>query len=113
MADTMTDQAQDITNRVQGAARGATSAVRDRASEAVEKACDVMSQAAESAKEGVSRLQGTAQEYFRQGREKVQAAGEAVQGTIEERPLSSVLVALGCGFLAGILLSRIFMPERG
>ncbi len=64
-------------------------------------------------REGRSRVERKANEYKQQGLDQADAAlegarayGEALEGKIVQNPLAAVLVALGLGFLVGLMSRR-------
>jgi ElaB/YqjD/DUF883 family membrane-anchored ribosome-binding protein len=64
-------------------------------------------------REGRTKAEKTAERYKQQGMEQADAAiegarayGEALEGQIERNPFSAVLVALGLGFLLGLMSRR-------
>jgi ElaB/YqjD/DUF883 family membrane-anchored ribosome-binding protein len=64
-------------------------------------------------REGRTRVERKASEYKRQGMEQADAAleearayGDALEGKIVENPFAAVLVALGLGFLVGLMSRR-------
>jgi ElaB/YqjD/DUF883 family membrane-anchored ribosome-binding protein len=64
-------------------------------------------------REGRAKAERTAEQYKQQGKEQAEAAldsarayGEALEGHIERNPFSAVLVALGLGFLIGLMSRR-------
>jgi ElaB/YqjD/DUF883 family membrane-anchored ribosome-binding protein len=66
-----------------------------------------------SARAGRGKAERVAEHYKRQGLEQAEAAidgarayGEALEGQIERNPFSAVLVALGLGFLVGLMSRR-------
>lgn len=66
-----------------------------------------------SVREGRAKAEQTAEHYKQQGKEQAEAAidsarayGEALEGQIERNPISAVLVALGLGFLIGLMSRR-------
>lgn len=66
-----------------------------------------------SAREGRASAERAAEHYVRQGRQQADAAmkeahayGEALEGHITRNPFSAVLVALGLGFLIGLMSRR-------
>jgi ElaB/YqjD/DUF883 family membrane-anchored ribosome-binding protein len=65
------------------------------------------------AREGRATVERTAEYYAREGRRQADAAvegarayGEALEGQIARNPFSAVLVALGLGFLIGLMSRR-------
>ncbi|AEI99977.1 protein of unknown function DUF883 ElaB [Nitrosomonas sp. Is79A3] len=52
------------------------------------------------------RVVDLAHDAEKQVRDQTKAAGESVEKYIEERPLTSALVAFGSGFVIGMLLSN-------
>jgi ElaB/YqjD/DUF883 family membrane-anchored ribosome-binding protein len=66
-----------------------------------------------SVREGRSKAERTAQQYLRQGQEQADAAvesarayGEALEEQISRNPFTAVLVALGLGYLVGLMSRR-------
>lgn len=64
-------------------------------------------------REGKSKVERTAAQYKRQGMDQADAAmeealayGEALEGKIVQNPFAAVLVALGLGFLVGLMSRR-------
>ncbi len=64
-------------------------------------------------REGRAKAEQKADHYRRQGMEQAEAAlegarayGEALEGQIERNPFSALLVALGLGFLIGLMSRR-------
>jgi ElaB/YqjD/DUF883 family membrane-anchored ribosome-binding protein len=64
-------------------------------------------------REGRAKAERTAEHYKQQGIEQAEAAiegarayGEALETQIERNPFSAVLVALGLGFLIGLMSRR-------
>jgi ElaB/YqjD/DUF883 family membrane-anchored ribosome-binding protein len=64
-------------------------------------------------REGRSRAERKANEYKQQGKEQADAAiaearayGDALEGRIVDNPFAAVLVALGLGFLVGLMSRR-------
>ncbi len=65
------------------------------------------------AREGRATVERTAEYYARQGRQQADAAvegarayGDALESQITRNPFSAVLVALGLGFLVGLMSRR-------
>jgi ElaB/YqjD/DUF883 family membrane-anchored ribosome-binding protein len=60
----------------------------------------------EAVRTGVNNLRESASDYLDQGRAKAQSMEEAVEQRIANRPLQSILIALGLGFLIGLFCTR-------
>ena len=60
----------------------------------------------EAVRSGASHLRDTASDYVDQGREKAREMEQLVEEKITDRPMGSVLMALGLGFLIGFLFTR-------
>jgi ElaB/YqjD/DUF883 family membrane-anchored ribosome-binding protein len=60
----------------------------------------------EAVRTGVNSLRETAADYLDQGRTKAQNMEEVVEQRIANRPLQSILIALGLGFLIGLFCTR-------
>jgi ElaB/YqjD/DUF883 family membrane-anchored ribosome-binding protein len=66
-----------------------------------------------SVRQGRAKAERTAEQYMRQGQEQADAAiegarayGEALEGQITKNPFTAVLVALGLGYLVGLMSRR-------
>lgn len=66
-----------------------------------------------TASEGRAKIERTAEHYIQTGKQQADAAidearayGEALEGQITRNPFSAVLVALGLGFLIGLMSRR-------
>lgn len=64
-------------------------------------------------REGRSKAERTADQYLKQGKEQADAVmddarayGEALEGQIAKNPFTAVLVALGLGYLVGLMSRR-------
>ena len=64
-------------------------------------------------RQGRAKAERTAEQYLRQGQEQADAAvdsarayGEALEGQITKNPFTAVLVALGLGYLVGLMSRR-------
>jgi ElaB/YqjD/DUF883 family membrane-anchored ribosome-binding protein len=57
-------------------------------------------------KDGYEDLRETAADYVDQGRTKVESWEQSLEKRVKQRPLRSVLMAVGLGFVAGFLYSR-------
>jgi ElaB/YqjD/DUF883 family membrane-anchored ribosome-binding protein len=54
----------------------------------------------------LGQFRDTASDYMQKGKEQVSAMGDTLHDQIQDRPMSSVLIAAGVGFLLGVLLTR-------
>ena len=66
-----------------------------------------------SVRQGRAKAERTAEQYLRQGQEQADAAvdsarayGEALEGQITKNPFTAGLVALGLGYLVGLMSRR-------
>jgi ElaB/YqjD/DUF883 family membrane-anchored ribosome-binding protein len=80
--------------------------IRGKASEVAHNISELGGRAARSAQEGLSQFRDSASQYMHMGREQVKAVGDSFQGQIQTRPISSILIAAGVGFLLGVFLMR-------
>jgi ElaB/YqjD/DUF883 family membrane-anchored ribosome-binding protein len=60
----------------------------------------------DSVRERLDKVSAEARKASRRARAGAQEAADTVQGAIEENPVTSVLVALGLGFIIGAFLRR-------
>jgi ElaB/YqjD/DUF883 family membrane-anchored ribosome-binding protein len=66
-----------------------------------------------SVRQGRAKAERTAEQYMQQGQDQADAAlesarayGEALEGQITKNPFTAVLVALGLGYLVGLMSRR-------
>ena len=87
-----------------------TQAKRERMSEQASAAAknvqDVGAKAREMASESVDSLRETANQYLDEGRQRVRELGDTVQHRVQDRPMTSILIATAIGFLLGVLWVR-------
>ena len=57
-------------------------------------------------KDGYDDLRETASDYVDEGRSRLQSMERQFESRVKERPIATVLIALGAGFFAGLLYSR-------
>jgi len=81
-------------------------AVQERAGNIVQSAQKIGSDAAAVVKEQYENVRDTAADYYDQGRKRARQFEQAFEDTVQERPLVSILAALGAGFLLGFLVRR-------
>jgi len=60
--------------------------------------------AGELAKEKLGQLQESAYEYYQEGKRKTREWRQVLESYVQEKPLSSVLIAAGIGVCVGLLL---------
>src|SRR3954465_15201642 len=70
-------------------------AVQERASNIVQSAQKMGSDAAAAVKEQYENVRDTAADYYDQGRKRARQFEQTVEETVQERPLVSILAALG------------------
>ena len=88
--------------------------VKSRVRAAVDEELPTISEGLQTAADAVKRLasdsvdavRGTAHDVIEHGRAKAQEASENVEERVREKPVQSVLVAAGIGFVLGMLFSR-------
>jgi ElaB/YqjD/DUF883 family membrane-anchored ribosome-binding protein len=97
--DAIKDDLRDLRENLKGMMEVFKSNSKSRMSAARERLSEMARDRYEQLRDAASRGYGQARQYSRQ-------AIARAQNTIEERPLTSVLVALGAGLLIGSLLSR-------
>jgi ElaB/YqjD/DUF883 family membrane-anchored ribosome-binding protein len=54
----------------------------------------------------VSSAKDAASDLFNSGKRKVAEWGEGIEEGVKERPMRSVLIAVGVGFVVGVLVGR-------
>ena len=90
--------------------RHAARQLRDRANDEVHSVMQSARQAGdhfhEAVRTGVNHLRESAADYLEHGRTQAQNLEEVVEQRIANRPLQSILIALGLGFLIGRFCTR-------
>jgi ElaB/YqjD/DUF883 family membrane-anchored ribosome-binding protein len=94
MMEDISETGSDIAGRVSEAAHNAGEAVRDMAGRASHAVGEGYNQASEKAKE-----------VYEQGREMAEKVGENVRSSVQNQPLTSILIAAGIGVVIGFLMS--------
>ncbi len=80
--------------------------IQDRASNVVQSVQKVGADAGAAVKEQYENVRDTAADYYKQGRRRARQMEKSFEDTVQERPVVSILVALGAGFLIGLLCRR-------
>ncbi|MGQ7794198.1 DUF883 family protein [Faunimonas sp. B44] len=107
-------QASDLSDTATSADMKSLSAQLDILKEDVATLTATLTELAKSgAREGRARVEQTAEDYYREGRRQADAVlaearalGEEVEGQIGRNPITAVLIALGLGFLIGLMSRR-------
>ena len=86
--------------------RAARDTVADRASAITKDFHEVGDAAKRIATDSVEALRETANQYLDQGRSRARELGDSVQTRVQEKPVKSLLIAAGLGFLLGALWIR-------
>jgi ElaB/YqjD/DUF883 family membrane-anchored ribosome-binding protein len=86
--------------------RHAARQLRDTANDEVHSARKAGDHFNEAVRTGVNNLRESAVDYLDQGRATAQNMEEVVEKRIANRPLQSILIALGLGFLIGLFCTR-------
>lgn len=82
------------------------SAVADRAASVADDFHEVGDAARQMANHSVAAVRETAMQYLDEGRSRAQHLGDEIQSHVTERPLKSLLLAAGVGFLLGAIWTR-------
>ena len=82
------------------------SSIKEGASEVLDSLKDVGGQVRERTQAGFESLRDNTTDYMDQGRMMAQDFGDSLERQIRAQPLTSVLVAVGVGFLVGAIWSR-------
>lgn len=81
-------------------------ALSEATGEVLESLGTVRDSATARARDGLETVHETASDYVAQGKSQAHEAEAAVEETIRNQPLTSVLIAAGAGFLIGALWFR-------
>jgi ElaB/YqjD/DUF883 family membrane-anchored ribosome-binding protein len=79
---------------------------RDKAAQVGENLRDLGGQVRDAAREKYAHLNEEARTYYEQGRDMAHDWEEGVEGYVREKPLRTVLIAAGVGFLLGMFWKR-------
>lgn len=60
----------------------------------------------DSVADSIDSLRSRAQDYVDEGRERATELAETFEGTIQDRPVTAILVAGAVGFVLGCFMSR-------
>lgn len=81
-------------------------ALSEATGEVLESLGNVRDSATTHARDGLETMRDTAVDYVDQGKSQVHDAEAAIERTIRNQPLTSVLIAAGAGFLIGAIWCR-------
>jgi ElaB/YqjD/DUF883 family membrane-anchored ribosome-binding protein len=80
--------------------------IADRASAVADDFHEVGDAARQMANHSVAAVRDTAMQYLDEGRSRVRHLGDEIESRVTERPMKSLLVAAGIGFLLGAIWTR-------
>lgn len=80
--------------------------IADRAAAVADDFHEVGDAARQMAKDSVSAVRDTAMQYLDESRSRVQRLSDEIESRVTERPMKSLLVAAGIGFLLGAIWTR-------
>jgi ElaB/YqjD/DUF883 family membrane-anchored ribosome-binding protein len=80
--------------------------VADRAAAVADDFHEIGDAARQMANHGVTAVRDTAVQYLDEGRSRVQHLGDEIHSRVAERPMKSLLIAAGVGFLLGAIWTR-------
>jgi ElaB/YqjD/DUF883 family membrane-anchored ribosome-binding protein len=80
--------------------------LREKSSDVKQSLQEMGSAAKQMAQEQYEGVRDTVATYYDQGRERAMEFEQSLEKRIRERPISSVLVATGLGFLLGMVWMR-------
>ena len=78
----------------------------EKAGQAMHHVREAGSEARRAAQQRFGHMRDTAGEYLEQGRAQMQEMGQSLEHRIHEQPFRAILMAIGLGFLLGILWPR-------
>ncbi len=79
---------------------------RNQAAGMVDSVKEFGTKAGRAARESFDHLRETAGEYVEKGRKQAVEAEHSFEGMIRSKPLQSLMIAVGVGFVAGFLMTR-------
>jgi len=80
--------------------------VQERASSIAQNVQQMGSDAVGAVKEHAQQVRDTAVGYYEDGRDRAMQLEHRLEKRVKQNPLNSVLIAIGCGFLLGMLVRR-------
>lgn len=80
--------------------------LREKTGDIKQNLQDMGSTAKQVAQEQFEGMRDTMSSYYSQGRERAMELEHSLEDRIRERPISSICVAAGAGFLLGMFLTR-------
>jgi ElaB/YqjD/DUF883 family membrane-anchored ribosome-binding protein len=86
--------------------RGGMENLHDKAGEVKSNLQEMGSSAKQMAQEQWDGMRDSMGQYYEQGRERAMELEQSLEQRIRERPMSSLLIATGVGFLVGMMLMR-------
>ncbi len=91
---------------VRHAARSVRSSANNQAHTVLRAVNKVRSEVTGALKDGIDDLREVAAGYVEHGRDTARSVGETFEEGVQQRPLTSVLAAIGLGFLVGCFFTR-------
>lgn len=104
--DDAKSKAQKEASNVKESVKSAAGAISDRAADVVGRAADAVSQAKTYARDQYDQLGGKARHVYENARETGRTWVNETEGYIHQRPLTALGIAVGVGFLVGMILKR-------
>lgn len=105
--DRITGAARQAGGKIEGALGSLTgdakTEARGNVNDAMGSAENTLGQAKDAVRDAAGRLSGQAGDYGNQVLDQVEEAGDYLAETIEQRPLTALLVAAGVGFLIALV----------
>jgi len=105
-SDGVKHQIKESVEHVTEKIREMKSDLRDRAGEVLGSLREAGSHASQAVRDNLGRIRTKAADCCTHGREKVQAAEKSLTEKIVSRPLASVAIAAGIGFVIGMIWKR-------
>ena len=105
-SNNMARHAKRSAKHVRQAARDIRHSANDQAGSVMRAVKKVRAEVTDALTDGLEELRDTAAGYVEEGRDRVQAMEETFEEGIQIRPMTSVLAALGVGFVFGFFFTR-------
>jgi len=93
-------------DEVRDGAESMMETVQEKASNIAQNVQKMGADAASEVKEQVQNVRETAVGYLEDGRDRAMSFERSLENSVQERPVTSILIAVGCGFLIGLLCRR-------
>ena len=105
-ASSMARNSRKAVDEVRDGAQSVMETVQERASNIAQNVQKMGADAADMVREQAQHARDTAVGYWEDGRDRAVQFERSFESTVQQRPITSVLIAVGCGFFIGLMCRR-------